>query len=96
MLWVGDPEADTSWLSGKLGDLYLHETCVSHIRRLLATKFRRTELSESPGQFSRRMAKVEQYMNEEMGEGLSLQKLGKELHERAEKLKKAQGERTPK
>ena len=94
--WVGDADADTSWLSGKLGDLYLHETCVSHIRRLLATTFRRTAIAESPGHFCRRMAKVEQYMNEEMGEGLSLQNLGKELHERAESLEKLVGERLPK
>ena len=93
---MGDAEADTSWLSGKLGDLYLHETCVSHIRRLLATNFRRTSLAESPGQFCRRMARVEQYMNEEMGEGGSLQRLGKELHERATKLIKLRGERLPK
>ena len=42
------------------------------------------------------MAKVEQHLNEEMGEGLSLQKLGKELYERAEKMKKLGGERIPK
>ena len=94
--WVGDAEADTSWLSGNIGDLYLHETCVTHIRRLLSTKFTRTALSESPGQFCRRMARVERYMNEEMGDGYSLQNLGKELHERAEILTKSKGERLPK
>ena len=46
--------------------------------------------------FGRRMAKVEQHMNEEMGEGLSLLKLGKELHDRCEKMKQLKGERIPK
>ena len=69
---------------------------MSHIRRLLATTFRRTVLKESPGQFCRRMAKVEQHMNEEMGEGVSLLSLGKELHDRCEKMKKLKGERIPK
>ena len=98
--WVGDSDADTSWLCGKLGDLYLHETVVSHIRRLLATKFRRTALSESPAQFCNRMAKVEEYMNEEMcsktGEGDSLVRLGKRLHTRCDQLIKLKGERIPK
>ena len=61
----------------------------------LATTFRRTTLSESPAQFCRRMAKVENHMNE-MGDSLSLQRLGKELHDRCETLKTLKGERIPK
>ena len=65
------------------------------LRRLLATTFRRTTLSESPAQFCRRMAKVEEYMNT-MGDSLSLQRLGKELHERCETFKTLKGKRIPK
>jgi hypothetical protein len=91
--WVGD---DASWLAGTLGDLYLHETINAHIRRLLATTFRRTTLSETVRQFKNRMAKVEEHMNYEMGEGESLLRLGKQLHERAEMMKDYKGERIPK
>ena len=78
-------------------DFYPHEKVISHIRRLLAGKFARANcLHETPTQFARRMAKVEQHMNEEMGEGVSLLSLGKELHDRCEKMKKLKGERIPK
>ena len=42
------------------------------------------------------MKKVEKYMNYEMGEGDSLQRLGQELHQRCAKLKEFKGERLPK
>jgi len=42
------------------------------------------------------MLKVEHYLNYDMGEGESLLKLGKELHQRSEDLKKLKGERLPK
>ena len=42
------------------------------------------------------MLKVEEYMNYQMGNGESLQNLGKELLERAERLKRLKGERLPK
>ena len=41
------------------------------------------------------MPKVERYMNNEMGDGDALQKLGGDLHKRAADLKKAKGERLP-
>ena len=85
----------SEWLAPHLGDLYLHETVISHVRRLLANKFVRKTLYEAPAQFAARMSKVENYLNKEMGEGESMLKLGGDLHERCEKLKKLQGERLP-
>ena len=31
--WLGDADADCSWLAGRLGDVHAHETVISHIRR---------------------------------------------------------------
>ena len=90
--WVED---DTSWLAPHLGDLYPHETMISHVRRLLSTRFYKCSLWETPQQFAARMAKVEKHMNEEMGG--ALERLGKEaLLKRAATLKKSRGERLPK
>ena len=94
--WVGD---DSRWLAKNLGDYYLHETVISHVRRLLNTKFMRKALNESPSEFRARMLKVEKYMNYEMGKngrGKALQELGDTLHQRSEALKQLQGERLPK
>ena len=84
------------WLARHLGDFYPHETVISHVRRLLGTKFSKCSLWETPEQFKARMLKVEKYMNYEMGDGQSLQKLGKALLNRAEQLKQGGGERLPK
>jgi len=91
--WVDD---GAKWLAAHLGDLYLHETVISHVRRLLSTKFARKALYETPLQFAARMSKVEHYLNYEMGDGESLLKLGQDMHERYEDMKKLQGERLPK
>jgi hypothetical protein len=87
-------QEDTKWLAGHLGDLYPHESVISHIRRLLSTKFSKCSLWETPQQFAARMKKVEKYMNSEMQDSLSA--LGKALLPRAEELKRRQGERIPK
>lgn len=89
-------EDGTSWLSGHLGDLYPHESVISHVRRLLSTKFAKCALYETPTQFAARMKKVEHYLNYEMKDGESLEKLNKALHNRAKQLKDLQGERIPK
>ena len=90
--WV---DGGSQWLAPHLGDLYLHETVISHVRRLLANKFVRKTLYETPAQFAARMSKVEHYMNKEMGDGESMLKLGGDLHERCAALKKLKGERLP-
>ena len=79
--------------------MYLHETVISHVRRLLATKFMRKALSEKPWEFKARMLKVERYLNYKMGKsgpGQALLELGDTLRERCEALKKLKGERLPK
>ena len=94
--WVESGEGECSWLARHLGDLYPHESVISHVRRLLSSKFRRETLHETPGQFAARMKKVERYLNYEMKDGESLEKLGHALHKRSEELKKRKGERLPK
>ena len=97
--WASPDGGDCKWLSGNLGDLYLHETVISHVRRLLATKFMRKALNESPGEFRARMLKVEKYMNYTMGRngpGQALTELGNALHERCGALMERKGERLPK
>lgn len=89
-------EDDTTFMAAKLGDFYPHETLISHVRRLLATKFAKDSLHETPNQFATRMKRVEEYLNYEMKDGDSLERLGKSLHTRAEKLKSLKGERIPK
>ena len=89
--WV---QEDRKWLAAHLGDLYPHEIVISHIRRLLSTKFAKCSLWETPSQFAARMKKVEDHMNTEMED--SLQALGKALLPRAVELKWRQGERIPK
>ena len=97
--WVSPDGGDCKWLSANLGDLYLHETVISHVRRLLATKFMRKALNEKPWEFKARMLKVEKYMNYEMGRngpGQALLELGDKLHERCRALVQRKGERLPK
>ena len=61
--WLGDADADCSWLAGRLGDVYLHETVISHVRRGLEHRFPRSTPGETRARFARRMAKVQAYMN---------------------------------
>ena len=58
--WTAD---GSSWLSGHLGDFYPHETLISHVRRLLSTKFAKSSLCETPAQFASRMKRVEHHLN---------------------------------
>ena len=51
--WLG--EGRTDWVCGRLGDLYLHETAISHIRRLLTDRFVCLRVDETFQQFRRRM-----------------------------------------
>ena len=97
--WASPDGGDCKWLGRNLGDLYLHETVISHVRRLLATKFMRKALNEKPWEFKARMLKVEKYMNNEMGRngpGQALLELGDKLHERCRALVQRKGERLPK
>ena len=90
----------TKWLVKKFGDVYVHETVVSHIRRLLDHEFPCTRLHESPAQFKQRMQKVEDFMNSDDfaadNGGRGLPGLAKELLGRCKEVIKRQGERIPK
>ena len=90
----------SNWLVKKLGDLYLHETAISHIRRLLGDDFACTHLGETPSHFRGRMDKVENHMNSiafaRAGGGGGLEKLAKELRPRCQELIRLKGERLPK
>ena len=61
--WVGEADVSAAWLAPRLGDVYPHETAISHIRSLLDTKFARTRVCETEVQFRGRMAKVVDYMD---------------------------------
>ena len=91
--WADD---DCRWLAKHLGDFHPHETVIAHVRSLLSTKFGKCSLWETPGQFKARMLKAERYMNYQMGDGESLEKLGRALLKRADQLKNLRGERLPK
>ena len=90
----------TKWLAKKFGDVYLHETAIAHIRRLLGTQFVCGALHESPSQFKQRMRKVEDFMNSDdfaaANGGRGLLGLAKDLHKRCEAVIQLKGERIPK
>ena len=98
--WIGDNHGATSWLAPKWGDVYLHETVISHIRRLLDTDFAYTSLGETPAHFAARMKKVERFMNSDAfakkDGGRGLMGLAKELQGRCDLVIKRKGERTSK
>ncbi len=82
-----------------LGDLYLHETVISHIRRLLMEKFVCLRIGETFPQFKRRMQKVQDYMNSEdfrqKPDGDGLFGLAKQLLPRCEELRRKRGSACP-
>jgi len=48
---VGDDWASTQWMAPKFGDVYVHETVISHVRRLLDMDFMCASLTESFARF---------------------------------------------
>ena len=81
----------------KWGDVYLHETVISHIRRLLDTDFASDRLDESRGHFAGRMRRVEDHMNSKAFDagGGGLDGLADDLRERCQQVIDLQGERLP-
>ena len=61
--WLGDADGDCSWLAGRMGDVFPHETLISHIRRGLEQRFPCGRPGETPAQFASRMAKVQAHLN---------------------------------
>ena len=98
--WAGGIHETTSWLVKKWGDVYIHETVISHIRRLLDNDFTCSRLDESPVQFMDRMKCVEDFMNSpnfaKAGGGRGLAGLARELRGRCEEVIARKGERIPK
>ena len=94
--WAGD---DASWMAARFGDVYPHETCIAHIRRLLEQKFTRQNPGETLAQFRRRMAKVEQHLNSDefaAERGGGLMALNQEMRQRCEDVVARKGDRLPK
>ena len=96
--WVGDTNASTEWLVGKWGDVYLHETAISHVRRLLESEYTCARVNETVAQFKQRMAKVEAHMNSDefAVSGRGLLSLARGLRERCSEVVRLSGERLPK
>ena len=97
--WTGPTGSDTKWLASRLGDLYLHETVISHIRRLLMQEFVCVRVDETYPQFKRRMRKAQDFMNSDAfrrdPDGAGLPGLAKDLRKRCEELKGRHGQRLP-
>ena len=94
--WLGDADADCSWLPGRLGDVYPHETVISHIRRGLDHRFPRSTPGETRARFARRMSKVQDYMNStdfKARDGGGLAALAQSLRERCRRVCLLEGER---
>ena len=98
--WVGGNHDATSWLVKKWGDVYLHETVIAHVRRLLDNEFTCSRLDETPKQFIARIEAVQNFMNSpdfaRAGGGRGLAGLARELRIRCEEIIARQGERIPK
>jgi hypothetical protein len=97
--WAGHGAEPTNWLVKKFGDVYLHETLISHIRRLLGRDFAVSGLGETPVQFQRRMKLVEDHLNSDSfaaigGRGLA--GLARSLRDRCEEVIKRKGQRLDK
>ena len=97
--WIGNDAANAQWLVAKWGDVYIHETAISHIRRLLDTDFPCTHLYQTPAQFRRRLTQVENHMNSPQfaapGKG-GLGDLAKDMRKRCLEVIRLRGERIPK
>ena len=97
--WIGDNHGTTEWLVKKWGDVYLHETVISHVRRLLDNEFTCSRLGETPSQFATRMRKVQDFMNSPAfaapGGGRGLEGLARDLRTRCQEVVDAEGERIP-
>ena len=92
--WLGNSDADCNWLAGRLGDVYPHETVISHIRRGLSHRFPRSTPGETRNK--NRMKRVHDYMNSVEStarDGGGLAALAASLHERCARVSALKGER---
>ena len=94
--WLCEVDADCSWLAGRLGDVYPHETVISHIRHGLEHRFPRKDPREARAGFARRMAMVQRYMNSSectARDGGGLAALAESMRERCRRVALLRGER---
>ena len=94
--WLGDADANCSWLAGRLGDIYPHETVISHIRRGLEQRFPRSTPGETRARFATRVMKVQNYLNSpdfNARDGGGLAALAQSLRERCRRMSGLSGER---
>ena len=94
--WLGDGDANCGWLAGRLGDVYLHETVIAHVRHSLDHRFPRRTAGETRAQFANRMAKVEALLNSDdfpSRAGGGLESLAQALHRRCARVVELQGGR---
>ena len=94
--WLGDEDADCNWLAGRLGDMYPHETLISHIRHGLSHRFPRSTPGETRARFANRMGRVVDYVNSSefaARDGGGLLSLAQALRSRCERMADLQGER---
>ena len=98
--WLGGAGDSTEWLAARWGDVYPHETAISHVRRLLRTRFRAARICETLGQFKFRMGKVQDAMNSDDfgkdGDDESLLRLCKAMRSRCQEVIDVKGERLAK
>ena len=83
----------------KFSDVYLHETAIAHVRRLLDGKFAHNKVHETAAHFKGRMERIADHMNSPdfaAPGGAGLLGLAKELRPRCQALIEAKGERLPK
>ena len=97
--WVSATSDSAAWMVKSFGDVYLHETDIAHIWKLLDGKFAHHKLHEPPVHFMERMRQVEDHMDSSdfaAIHGKALMGLAIELRPRCEQLIRRQGESLPK
>ena len=96
---MGGAADSTQWLVKKWGDVYPHETVISHVRRLLDDDFACQRLGETVPQFSLRMRKVVEHMNSDAftaAGGRGLAGIATQLLQRCRWVVDHKGQRVPK
>ena len=92
----GNNDAECSWLAGRFGDVYPHETVINHTHRGLSHRFPRSTPGETRIRFKNRMKRAEDYMNSSESrarDGGGLAALSASLHERCARVSALKGER---
>ena len=96
---MGGPSANTGWLVAKWGDVYVHETLIAHIRRLLDTEYTCATPGETVAHFKARMQKVEAHLNSPeftLPGGRGLEGLARDMLARCAEVVTRKGQRIPK